>query len=73
MRTPHLLASACTASDPEARYHQAELAIWDELTGSLAEYPRIWRSPEGGSRWKMAVGHVGFLIRGMELVPWFVF
>lgn len=49
MRTPHLLASACTASDPEARYHQAELAIWDELTGSLAEYPRIWRSPEEGA------------------------
>ena len=49
MRTPYLLASACTASDPEARYHQAELAIWDELTGSLAEYPRIWRSPEEGA------------------------
>ena len=49
MRTPYLLASACTASDPEARYHQAELAIWDRLTGSLAEYPRIWRSPEEGA------------------------
>ena len=49
MRTPHLLASACTASDPEARYHQAELAIWDELTRSLAEYPQIWRSLEEGA------------------------
>jgi hypothetical protein len=49
MRTPHLLASACSASDPEARYHQAELAIWDELIRSLAEYPQIWRSPEEGA------------------------
>ena len=49
MRTPHLLASACTASDPEARYHQAELAIWEELARSLAEYPQIWRSLEEGA------------------------
>lgn len=49
MRTPHLLASACTASDPEARYHQAELAIWEELVGSLDQFPRIWRSPEEGA------------------------
>ena len=49
MRTPHLLASACTASDPEARYHQAELAIWDELARSLTEYPQIWRSPKEGA------------------------
>ena len=49
MRTPHLLASACAASDPEARYHQAELAMWDELTRSLAEYPQIWRSLEEGA------------------------
>ena len=49
MRTPHLLASACTASDPEARYHQAELAIWDELVLSLAKFPQTWRSPEEGA------------------------
>ncbi len=49
MRTPHLLASACTASDPEARYHQAELAIWDELMGSLAEFPQTWCSLEEGA------------------------
>lgn len=49
MRTPHLLASACTTSDPEARYHQAELAVWQELTHSYAEYPQIWRSLEEGA------------------------
>lgn len=49
MRTPHLLASACTASDPESRYHQAELAIWDELVLSLAEFPQTWCSPEEGA------------------------
>ena len=49
MRTPHLLAGACTASDPEGRYRQAELAIWEELTRSLAEYPQIWRSAEEGA------------------------
>ena len=49
MTTPHLLAGACTARDPEARYHQAELAMWDELTVSVAEYPRIWRSLEEGA------------------------
>jgi hypothetical protein len=68
MRTPHLLASACTASDPETRYHQAELAIWDELARSLTEYPQIWRSPEEGAmalvarvpRWDEIRGnHVG--------------
>uniref|UniRef100_A0A5Q5BSU8 Uncharacterized protein n=2 Tax=unclassified Mycobacterium TaxID=2642494 RepID=A0A5Q5BSU8_MYCSS len=49
MRTPHLLASACTTSNPADRYHQAELAVWDELVRSLAEYPRVWRSPEEGA------------------------
>ena len=49
MTTPHLLAGACTARDPEARYHQAELAMWEELTRSLTEYPRIWRSLEEGA------------------------
>ena len=49
MRTPHLLASACTGSDPEARDHQAELAVWQESTRSLVEYPQIWRSLEEGA------------------------
>jgi hypothetical protein len=49
MRTPHLLASACSASDPAARDHQAELAVWQELTRSLVEYPQIWRSLEEGA------------------------
>lgn len=49
MRTPHLLASACTTSHPEARYHQAELAVWEELLASLDQHPRIWRSPEEGA------------------------
>lgn len=49
MRTPHLLASACTASDPEARYHQAELAIYDELMASLGTFPQTWLSAEEGA------------------------
>lgn len=49
MRTPHLLASACAASEPEARYHQAELAVWDELVDNFAARPQIWRSPEEGA------------------------
>lgn len=48
MRTPHLIAAACTAGDPEASYRHAELAIHDELQRSLTEYPHIWRSPEEG-------------------------
>jgi hypothetical protein len=48
MRTPHLIATACTASDPDARYRHAELAVWDELQRSLTEYPQIWRSLEEG-------------------------
>lgn len=46
--TPHLIAAACTAGDPEASYRHAELAIHDELQRSLTEYPHIWRSPEEG-------------------------
>ena len=46
MRTPHLLAGACTVGDPEGPYRHAELAIWDELTQSLTEYPHIWASAE---------------------------
>jgi len=49
MRTPHLLAGACTAGDPEGPYRHAELAIWDELTRSLAEYPHTWPSLEEGA------------------------
>ncbi|WP_241473841.1 hypothetical protein [Mycolicibacterium neoaurum] len=49
MRTPHLLASACTASDPEARYHQAELAIYDELMASLGRIRQTWLSAEEGA------------------------
>lgn len=48
MRTPHLIAAACTASDPDARYGHAESAIWEEWQRSLTEYPQIWRSPEEG-------------------------
>ncbi|MEE3755248.1 hypothetical protein [Mycobacterium intracellulare] len=47
MRTPHLLAS-CRATDPDAAYRHAELAIWDEFQGSLTEHPRIWMSLEEG-------------------------
>lgn len=49
MRTPHLLASACTASDPEHRHHQAELAVWEELIASTVLYPRVWCSAEEGA------------------------
>ncbi len=49
MRTPHLLASACAASSPADRYHHAELAVWEELTQSVAEHPRLWASPEEGA------------------------
>ncbi|OBF76113.1 MULTISPECIES: hypothetical protein [Mycobacteriaceae] len=49
MTTPHLIAPACTASDPEAPYRHAELAVWDEWLRSLAEYPTIWRSYEEGA------------------------
>jgi hypothetical protein len=49
MRTPHLLAGACTAGDPDGPYRHAELAIWDELIRSLAEYPHTWRSLEEGA------------------------
>ena len=50
MRTPRLLAAACTAADPDAPYRHAELAIWDEVSRSLTEYPHIWRSA-GRARW----------------------
>ena len=49
MRTPHLLATACTAADPDAPYRHAELGIWDEVSRSLTEYPHIWRSAEEGA------------------------
>ncbi|ORX13067.1 hypothetical protein [Mycobacterium xenopi] len=49
MRTPHLLAGACTTGDPEAAYRHAELAIRDELSRSSAEYPQLWRSLEEGA------------------------
>jgi hypothetical protein len=49
MRTPHLLAGACATGDPEGSYRHAELAIRDELTRSLAEYPHMWRSLEEGA------------------------
>lgn len=49
MRTPHLLVGTCTSGDPEAPYRHAELAIWDELRRSLADYPRVWRSVEEGA------------------------
>ncbi len=48
MRTPHLIATACSAGDPDARYRHAEFAIWDEWQRSLVEYPQIWHSPEEG-------------------------
>lgn len=48
MRTPHLLAGAC-AADPQDRVRRAELAVWDELTGSLTEHPGQWRSLEEGA------------------------
>lgn len=48
MRTPHLLAGAC-AADPADRVWRAELAVWDELTGSLTEHPDQWRSLEEGT------------------------
>lgn len=49
MRTPHLIAAACTASDPADRYHHGEKAIWDEYAGSLVEFPRTWLSLEEGA------------------------
>jgi hypothetical protein len=48
MRTPHLLAGACT-SDPQDRVRRAELAVWDELTQTLTEHPGQWRSLEEGA------------------------
>ncbi|WP_293002581.1 hypothetical protein [Mycobacterium sp.] len=48
MRTPHLLAGAC-AIDPADRVRRAELAVWDELTGSLVAHPGQWRSLEEGA------------------------
>lgn len=49
MRTPHLLAGACTAGDPEGPYRHAQLAIWDELTRSVAQHPCTWLSAEEGA------------------------
>ncbi|MBS4730554.1 hypothetical protein MSM1_20265 [Mycobacterium sp. SM1] len=49
MRTPHLLAGAYTTGDPEAGYRHAELAVRDELSRALAEYPQLWRSLEEGA------------------------
>lgn len=49
MRTPHLLAPACCATDPESAYRYAELAIRDEVARSLTEYPNIWCSAEEGA------------------------
>lgn len=49
MRSPHLIAAACTASDPADRYHRAEEAIWEEYAGSLVAFPRTWLSLEEGA------------------------
>lgn len=49
MRTPHLIATACTSGDLAGRHRHAELAIWDELQRSLTEYPQIWRTLEEGA------------------------
>lgn len=48
MNTPHLLTS-CKATDLDAAYRHAELAIWDEFQGSLTEHPRVWLSLEEGA------------------------
>lgn len=48
MRTPHLVAS-CRATDLDAAYRHAELAIWAEFKGSLTEHPRGWLSLEEGA------------------------
>lgn len=49
MRIPHLIAAACTASDPDARHGHAENAIWDEYARSLVAFPRTWLSLEEGA------------------------
>lgn len=49
MRTPHLLAAARVATNPDEGYQHAEWAIWEVLTRSLEQYPRIWKSPEEGA------------------------
>ena len=46
MRTPHLIAAACTASDLDARYGHAESAVWEELHRSMSQHPRALASPE---------------------------
>ncbi|OOK65390.1 hypothetical protein BZL29_7716 [Mycobacterium kansasii] len=59
MRTPALLAMASTIDDltapaelvaaPQGPYRHSELAVWEALTQSLLEYPRIWGSVEEGA------------------------
>lgn len=49
MKTMHLVATGCTAADPEARYRRAEAAIWNELHSSFEAYSQTWGSLEEGA------------------------
>ena len=44
-----LSAPAELVATPEGPYRSAELAIWDEVAGSLTNHPHIWGSAEEGA------------------------